>query len=168
MRNYIHLGIIAILVIFALLNSIEPEQVPQEIQEDNVEIILDVVPFTKEDLLELELTPENLLTAMKLYDIEHPEIVLAQALLETGYFTSNICKKDKNLFGLYNSRTKKFYKFKHWSLSVEAYKKYIQRRLKEDEPYFKFLTRIGYAEDPLYNSKLKKIMNSSSFNYNID
>ena len=35
----------------------------------------------------------------------------------------------------------------------------IQYRLKDNENYYKFLSRIGYAEDPKYISKIKGIVN---------
>lgn len=35
----------------------------------------------------------------------------------------------------------------------------IQYRLRENEDYYKFLNRIGYAEDPEYISKVKEIVN---------
>lgn len=91
------------------------------------------------------------------YDIHHPDIVVSQAILETGEFRSRVCKENNNLFGLYNSHEKKFIKFKHWTESVEAYKKYIQRKYKSEEDYYKFLKRIKYAEDSLYNGKVKSL-----------
>lgn len=96
---------------------------------------------------------EGLMCALKYYNVKHPKIVYAQAVLETGNFTSKGCTKDHNLFGL--MRKGKHVKFKHWSESVEAYKKWIQHKHKPNENYYKFLTRIGYASDPNYISKLK-------------
>lgn len=34
----------------------------------------------------------------------------------------------------------------------------IQYRLRENEDYYHFLTRIGYAEDPQYITKVKGIV----------
>ena len=34
----------------------------------------------------------------------------------------------------------------------------IQYRLRENEDYYQFLTRIGYAEDPQYITKVKGIV----------
>lgn len=97
--------------------------------------------------------------ALRYYYIDSPEIVFAQAVLETGHFRSRACKEDNNLFGLYNFRTKQYMKFKHWSESVEAYANYIQYKLKPNEDYYEFLDRIGYAEDPNYIEKVKEIVN---------
>lgn len=101
---------------------------------------------------------EGLKEALVFYDIHHPDIVYAQAILETGHFQSQGCLRDNNLFGLYNSRSKKYHKFSHWAVSVVKYKEWIQRRYKPPEDYYKFLSRIGYASDPTYISKLKQIV----------
>ena len=108
------------------------------------------------------LTPkEGLKDCLLHYNISHPEIVYAQAILETGHFTSSVCIKNNNLFGLYNSKTKEFYHFNHWSESVEAYANMIQYRYDDSEDYYNFLIRIGYAEDPNYINKLKAIENNN-------
>ena len=39
----------------------------------------------------------------------------------------------------------------------------IQYRLCENKDYYKFLSRIGYAEDPLYVNKLKIIINNKNY-----
>lgn len=102
---------------------------------------------------------EGLIDALKYYDIQHPDIVYAQAILETGHFKSEGCLKHNNLFGLYNSKAKRYCRFNHWTESVIAYKEWIQRRYKPPEDYYEFLKRIHYARDPEYIKKLKKIVN---------
>lgn len=104
---------------------------------------------------------EGLIDALKYYDIQHPDIVYAQALLETGHFKSVGCLKHHNLFGLYNSKAKRYCRFNHWTESIIAYKEWIQKRYKPPEDYYRFLQRIGYAEDPQYVYKLKQIVNSN-------
>lgn len=101
---------------------------------------------------------DGLWEALIYYDIKHPDIVYAQAILETGYFKSKGCTKDHNLFGLYNSRKKRYCKFNHWTESVKAYKEWIQYRYKPPSDYYEFLRRIHYAEDPTYITKLKQIV----------
>ena len=102
---------------------------------------------------------EGLIDALEYYDIHHPNIVYAQAVLETGHFKSEGCLKHNNLFGLYNSKAKRYCRFNHWTESVIAYKEWIQRRYKPPEDYYEFLKRIHYARDPEYIKKLKKIVN---------
>lgn len=115
-------------------------------------------PIKLKYLMIKEPNGDKLMEALIHYNIKFPEIVYAQAILETGHFKSRVCKKYNNLFGLYNSRTKDYYKFNHWSESVIAYAKYIQYKYREGEDYYNFLSRIGYAEDPLYINKLKVIV----------
>lgn len=99
----------------------------------------------------------GLMDALVYYNLQHPEIVYAQAILETGHFKSKLCKEANNLFGLYNSKDKQYYKFNHWSESVVAYKEWIQRKYRSPENYYTFLKRINYASDINYISKLKQI-----------
>lgn len=47
-----------------------------------------------------ELNIENLLSVLEKYNVKFKKIVLAQALLETGYFSSRVCQVYNNLFGL--------------------------------------------------------------------
>lgn len=42
---------------------------------------------------------ENLVFWLKVYDLNNPEVVLKQAKLETGYYTSNIFKENRNFIG---------------------------------------------------------------------
>lgn len=78
-------------------------------------------------------------------------------MLETGKFKSKICKENNNLFGLYNSKDKEYYKFNHWKESVIAYKK-IQNKYESSDSYYTFLRKINYAEDPEYINKIKEIV----------
>lgn len=101
---------------------------------------------------------EGLREALEYYGLHHPDIVYAQAILETGNFRSNVCINRNNLFGLYNSRKREYYKFDHWAESIEAYRDWIQRKYNPPQDYYKFLERINYASDPLYTNKLKTIV----------
>lgn len=100
---------------------------------------------------------DGLKEALEYYEIKHPHIVYSQAVLETGNFTSNLCLKNNNLFGLYDSTNKRYYSYKHWWESIEAYKKLIQRKYNNSKYYYMFLKDIKYAEDKDYIDKLKKI-----------
>lgn len=103
-------------------------------------------------------TPEEGIDeALQYYNIEHPTIVKAQAILETAHFTSELCVKNNNLFGLYDSKNKRYYSYNHWWESIEAYKKLIQRKYDNSKYYYMFLEDIKYAKDKEYINKLKKI-----------
>lgn len=97
--------------------------------------------------------------ALIYYEIKNLEIVYAQAILETGNFTSNLCIKHNNLFGLYDSKNHTYFKYNHWVESVKDYKNKIQNRYKEGENYYHFLKRIKYATATNYISTLKQIVN---------
>ena len=62
-----------------------------------------------------ELTIPNLYKEIIRNRILYPKIVLAQAILETGWFRSSVCRNKHNLFGLTNPRTGKYYEFNHWT-----------------------------------------------------
>lgn len=89
--------------------------------------------------------------------LHHPEIVLAQAKLETGNYSSALCVNSNNLFGLRKSK-KEYYAFDTWQESVVAYADFIQRKYDPPEDYYQFLSRIGYAEDLNYINKVKEIV----------
>ena len=102
-----------------------------------------------------DLTVENLIAAMEHYGLHHQSVVLAQALLETGYFTSSVCRNKNNLFGL-TRRDGQYYEFATWQESVKGYRDMIQYRYKGGD-YYEFLRRVPYAEDPNYIYKVKRI-----------
>lgn len=88
--------------------------------------------------------------------IPHAEIVLAQARLETGNFTSKLCRTKHNIFGIRSGRTYKSYR--HWRDCVADYKRRISSRYRGGD-YYAFLRCIGYAEDRAYEAKVRRIAN---------
>ena len=102
------------------------------------------------------LTIENLYKALDKYDVKCKKIVVAQALLETGNFTSSLCLLSHNLFGLRHPSDGSYYVFNNWEESVKAYKDDVQYKY-DGGDYYVFLNRIGYAQDPKYTSKVKLI-----------
>ena len=104
-----------------------------------------------------ELTIPNLYAEIIQNGIRHPKIVLAQAILETGWFTSPVCRNKHNLFGLTNPRTGKYFEFDHWTESVLAYYTKVQYRYKGGN-YLLWLRNIGYAEDPNYIRAVVRVL----------
>ena len=104
-----------------------------------------------------ELTIPNLYKEIIRNGILYPKIVLAQAILETGWFRSLVCKNKHNLFGLTNPRTGKYYEFNHWTESVWAYYTKVQYKYKGGN-YLLWLGEIGYAEDPNYIIAVEKLL----------
>ena len=91
------------------------------------------------------------------HKIYHPNIVLAQAKLETGNYKSKVCTVYNNLFGL-RKPDGSYYKFNSWQESVKAYKDWIQNKYTPPNDYYDFLDSIRYAEDASYISKLKDMV----------
>lgn len=104
-----------------------------------------------------ELTIPNLYQEIIRNGIQHPRIVLAQAILETGWFRSPLCRNRHNLFGLTNPKTGKYYEFNHWTESVRAYYTKVQYKYKGGN-YLLWLRNIGYAEDPRYIREVIKVL----------
>lgn len=114
--------------------------------------------FSKPKLSNLpELTIPNLYQEIIRNGIRHPKIVLAQAILETGWFRSPLCRNRHNLFGLTNPKTGKYYEFNHWTESVRAYYTKVQYKYKGGN-YLLWLRDIGYAEDPRYVREVIKVL----------
>ena len=105
-------------------------------------------------------SPESVLKELKSNNVLFPEIVLAQSILETGWFNCNNCSMDvNNLFGLYNSKKKEYFPYANWEESINGYKRGIQYKYSEKyDDYYAFLDDINYAADPNYISKLKTIV----------
>lgn len=102
------------------------------------------------------LTLNTLLSVINEVGVSHPLIVLAQAVLETGHFKSRICREYNNLFGLYDSRRKDFYRFSRWEDSVIGYIRLVQYKYKGGD-YLEFLRRLPYAEGARYTEKVAMI-----------
>ena len=107
-----------------------------------------------------ELTIPNLYQEIIRNGIQHPRIVLAQAILETGWFRSPLCRNRHNLFGLTNPKTGKYYEFNHWTESVRAYYTKVQYKYRGGN-YLLWLRDIGYAEDPRYVREVIQILKTS-------
>lgn len=154
MRN----ELIIILVGVLLGIFIGMEKYPKDPPDKDI-VYYEVVHYRNINNLQLE---HDLIDVLYYYDIKYPEIVYAQAILETGYFKSNVCNNYNNIFGLYDSRNNDYFKFNHWTESVLAYKNMIQYKFEgaEEEPpnYYTFLEQIGYAEDVNYTNKLRKLV----------
>lgn len=98
------------------------------------------------------LTIGNVLKVMDEVGISNQLFVLAQSLLETGFYKSKVCKTKNNLFGL-RLRAGGYMHFERWEDSAVGYYKYVQYKYKGGS-YLSFLRRIGYAEDPHYITKV--------------
>jgi len=98
----------------------------------------------------------TMLAACEYYGVKYPRIVTAQAILESNNFNSELFRKYNNPFGLYNSKKKDYFKFKHWTDAVVAYISMVEYKYKGGD-YYRFLKRLPYAEDSRYIDKVKAI-----------
>ena len=102
-------------------------------------------------------------------NVKFPEIVLAQARLESANFQSPIFKENNNLFGMKQAKmrattakgTRRGHAvYDNWRESVIDYAFYQMaylRQIKTEEEYYQYLGR-SYAEDPNYVHKVKQIV----------
>jgi uncharacterized FlgJ-related protein len=101
------------------------------------------------------------------YEIKYPDIVFAQAVLESGNFTSKLFKTQNNLFGMKVPHKRQttainkigYAKYNSIDDSIIDYSYYQQYAMKRKEmsrnEYLAFLGR-NYAEDKKYVQKLNK------------
>jgi uncharacterized FlgJ-related protein len=113
---------------------------------------------------------ENLIKVLQSKNINKPHIVLAQAKLETQNFTSPIFRHNNNLFGMKKAQSRPTTNlgikrghayYKNWESSVEDYAYYQAyfgfSKVNSDEAYYNLLNQRGYAQDPNYILKVKKL-----------
>lgn len=114
---------------------------------------------------------------LKDINVKFKTVVVAQAVIESGNFTSNIYKKNNNLFGMKKASTRPtvgkksgtYAKYKNWQescLDYAFYQAYFCNKIKTEEEYINHLCK-NYAEDPEYKNKLERkiaeLRNTSSF-----
>lgn len=114
-------------------------------------------------------TPEGLYNEITCYNLQHPDIVFAQAVLETGHFKSNIFRTNNNLFGMRHPKVRPttslgaqsgHAKYRSWQESVEDYslwQSFCFKKKVNRLDYLSYLSR-NYAEDTSYVLKLLKII----------
>jgi uncharacterized FlgJ-related protein len=116
-----------------------------------------------------EFSESNLITYMRKIGIVYPDIVLAQAKIETGNFTSVIFKENNNLFGMKVARSRpttavgksrNHAVYETWLLSLIDYKLWQDKmihRAPTKRKYLEYLSR-NYAEDKTYVRKIKNLL----------
>jgi len=124
------------------------------------------------ELMVAEFSPENLKELLILLKAPEPDIILKQAKLESGWFTSRLFKYHNNLFGMHYPRTRDTYSDRYtiadngsrvasygsWQSSVLdllLYFEYYESRGYSTEDYYTFLVRVGYCEKGTYVNILK-------------
>jgi uncharacterized FlgJ-related protein len=112
---------------------------------------------------------DRLLEKIKALNFKFPDIVFAQAKLESGNFNSAIFLENHNMFGMREAKlranlakgTNRGHAFyDSWEDSVLDYALYYSTylcRIDTKEEYFDYLQQ-SYAEDPTYVKRLKTIL----------
>lgn len=104
-------------------------------------------------------TEYNLRSELIRYKVLYPDVVIKQARLETGNYTSNALWKYNNLFGFTSNG--KLMVYTNWVESVKAYAewqhKYYKPVINTEEEYYSFLKKLPYARDGDYIKKLKQL-----------
>ena len=118
------------------------------------------------------ITKENLYEQIKKLGIKFPDVVFAQAVLETGHFTSKLFQQGNNLFGMkvpskretlsIGKRKGGYAIFDSWESSVNDYllwQDYVLRNknIKTKKQYLALLDRI-YAKNENYVVHLHRVM----------
>lgn len=90
------------------------------------------------------------------YDIKHPDIVMRQLCLESGYLNCKDCSWAccNNPFGMYYKGA--YLNYDNLEHAIEYYK-WWQDQLYTGGDYYDFLERVGYAEEPTYVERLKEM-----------
>lgn len=116
------------------------------------------------------LTKEALWSTINEMGIKHPDVVFAQALLESGDFSSPVCKRNNNLFGMKMPELRKtvahpgfkgYAKYESWKQSIYDYKLYQEHLFRNGElsrsQYISKLNKI-YSEVSDYSTRLKRVI----------
>jgi len=105
---------------------------------------------------------QKIYNLIKNENIQYPEFVIAQSIVETGWMKcKNCCYKFHNLFGFIGPGNKCL-KFDTDYASIQYYKKWQDNRIDKwrtkypDQDYYHFLKYVKYATGDIYNRHLKQ------------
>jgi uncharacterized FlgJ-related protein len=118
---------------------------------------------------EMPFSTTNMLKVMKEIGIVYPDIVMAQAKIETGHFTSKVFKENHNLFGMKLPKQRSttaigeqhnHAEYTSWRQSVVDYKLWQDRvltKVKSKRAYLKYLHK-NYATNKKYVTLIKQMI----------
>lgn len=102
--------------------------------------------------------------------IKYPDIVFAQAILESGHFKSSIFRNNNNLFGMRLARVRQttaigkksgYAVYSDWIMSVQDYKlwqDFIPRKYLTSRKRYLLFIQKNYSHIRGYNNKVLKIV----------
>ena len=125
---------------------------------------------------------DELIKAVYTLPFKYKKIVIAQAILETGWFTSKNFKVNNNLFGMKTPYTRVttadssingYAHYSKWELSVIDYYLMISVRndiinIKTEAEYYRYVDRIYSEVGISYSNQLKQIIEKLKLNDNDD
>ena len=116
-----------------------------------------------------DFTKERFINKIKELNIKHPHIAYAQAMLESGNFTSKIFRENNNMFGMKQARSRinlaRSTQYGHayfdtWEdclLDFAFHRATYLSKLRTENDIYTYLGKY-YAEDPGYINKLKTMV----------
>ena len=132
----------------------------------------------REPMGPIPFTPQNLAKELKRQNVKFPDIALAQSMLETGNFTSDIFKANNNLFGMKHPSVRPTVSkgpnrghanYKNWQDSVKDYKLWQDFYREYTGSKDEFLSKLNkiYCIPPScgqnnYANKVKELISKSS------
>ena len=117
-----------------------------------------------------DFTKNKFVNKIKQLNIKHPHIAYAQAMLESGDFSSKIFLENNNMFGMKQARSRinlavstqhNHAYFETWEdclLDFAFHRATYLSKLRTENDYYNYLGKY-YAEDPGYIGKLKTMVN---------
>lgn len=150
------------IIVFPLLFTINCFAPPHDIKYIKKQLLI-------EHLKESRFSFDNLVLYLHLLEVKETEILIKQAVLETGWFRSKSFTDYNNLFGMKYTKGRPntiagkglgHASFEHWTDSVDDYllwRQYKENKGYDTTHYYQFLTTVGYATDPNYIKKLKAL-----------
>lgn len=159
--SFLNLLISVTLILFLILGISVNER--KELSSSSIKIINYYNEFSEEKLIKF----------IDSLNFKYPEIILAQAKLESGHFKSNVFKSNHNLFGMkqalsrvtLNRGTKNGHAlYNKWEDSVMDYALWYATyayNCNSEEEFLNLLDKT-YAEDEFYKNRLKTIVTTQN------
>ena len=157
------IGVIGYIVLTSMVSNAHQEGFKEALNEP-IETELIVL-----DSSESTFSREALVEEIKKLNIRFPHIVLAQSILETGYWESRIYQENHNLFGMKQARARATTAngtqlghayYDDWKESVTDYALYqaaYLNKIRKENQYLRYLDK-NYAEAKDYDKKLEAII----------
>ena len=172
------------MILFLLAISLQRVTAPVATNQELLQQIIEILEKRDEEILiqraySEPFSPELFYEALRIY-VKYPDIVYRQAVLETGWFKSNVFKDLNNMFGMhypkdrettatgwrwgdpYNGRHYRLSRYNNWIDCVKDFamwQNYWESQGKSLHDYYKFLEELPYATAKNYIKTLKIIEN---------